>query len=115
MPRLCSPLVMFLQFAQRDGPGLDLSGLADNAQRHFAAELEIDWDTPGGTCARVTMTSAAHGRQGFRLSARPACEADYARLDAAEAANRAHGMAALARRCRWVWEVEPAPEVTPAG
>lgn len=59
-----------------------------------------------------TLRAAARGAQGeFRVSARATTDEDLVRAQAAEAAGRSAGMAALAARCSTVWTLDPEGDV----
>jgi len=104
---------MFLQFAQVDYTSLDLVALSEHAFRFFSAELRAQQQDADACSNSLLLTTRHLGSASFRVRARPATAEDQLGLDRAEAANQSHGMAALARRCRYVWEVTPAPG-TPA-
>lgn len=105
-------------FAQSDELRIDPARLVRNARSYFEAELEVlGQSEPQGPTSfvRLELASAAHGwRARFVVTSRAAQPSDRQAARAAEARGRATGMAALAERCRFVWEVEPeaaAPEI----
>jgi hypothetical protein len=104
---------MLLQFTQSSQPELDVARLRDQAQRYFDTEIVIEAsDASLGTT--LSLATPRYGSGRFRLRLRPADTTDFARLDGAEAANQSHGMAALGRRCPWVWEVTAEADSEPA-
>ncbi len=119
----------FRVFTQSEQGRLDPASLVQNATRHFDLNLEVLGLGPGRsenmtwlealeTSLRVTSARGTFSGS-FCVKRRPANEADWAAADRAEIRAQAPGMAALARRCGFVWEVlgsagSGSPEETPA-
>lgn len=97
----------YLVFSQQSLTSLDVALLARHAKRFFGAEFALRERPERGEVGDVVIASGANGTPGAALHARVrACvEGDYEAAERAEIAGRAGGMAALARRCRYVWEV----------
>jgi hypothetical protein len=114
----------WLAFVQAEQARVDFVGLLEAARRHHAGlqlvVLEESGFDPAGpppelTRARLAVTNAAPPYSGrFTLTARPRDEEDLAAAREAEARGRASGMAALAERCRFVWEIAPDPDADEA-
>jgi hypothetical protein len=105
-------------FAQSDDARIDPARLVQNARSYFEPELDVLGQSEAGaeeSLVRLELASAAHGwRARFVVTSRAAQQGDLEAARAAEVRGQATGMAALAERCRFVWEVEPeadAPEV----
>lgn len=103
-------------FAQADSGRIDLAKLVKNARSFFHASVEVldeqnappDVPSPETSRVRLELSSEQHGwRARFALASRPANKDDHENANVAEAASRASGMALLAERCRYVWEIEP--------
>ncbi len=113
---------MYRVFAQATQPRVDLAGVVRNAARFFEASVEVlaeTLDGPDGapvrSTARLRLESARHGYRGsFGVTARPRSDADLLEARDAEVRGRAAGMASLAERCRFVWEVAPEGDVPEA-
>lgn len=107
-------------FAQRSDAMLDLAALRSQASRFFATKLGFTVDKrygeepPRVDATRIVIASADAAASGTRLCvARPVAPDDLAAAEAAEAAQKTHGMALLARRCPTLWLVgieEPLPD-----
>ena len=112
--------VHYLVFSQAPSARLDAAALVVHARRHFAAELEVLGEDPPGASARAAFDGDrhalrvrwSHARRGLsaelEVRSRPAAQDDLERARDAEVRGKAAGMAALATRCRFVWEVVPA-------
>lgn len=108
--------VGYVVFAQADSGQLDLAKVLKNARSFFQASVEVldeellppGFSPPEGSRVRLELSSERHGwRARFAIASRPANHDDHEHANAAEAASRASGMALLAERCRFVWEIEP--------
>jgi hypothetical protein len=101
-------IMIHLVFAQALGPSVDTASLAANAQRYFKATLK---SLPAPESASETTRLELEGPHGvsgtFAIVQRPRTPADLARARIAEERGRAAGMAGLAERCPFVWQVEP--------
>ncbi len=89
-------------FSQHGQGRVDVPALAQSAARFFGTALEAS--APDGV--RMALASGAFVR--CSVTARAATEADLDDARAAEQRGRAGGMAALAERCPWVWELDGA-------
>src|SRR5690606_29285255 len=101
---------------------LGAAALPVPARRHLAGELGGLGEAPPGASARATFDSDRHAlrvrwshpRRGLsaelEVRSRPVTPDDLERARAAEVRGKAAGMAALAARCRFVWEVAPTEE-----
>jgi hypothetical protein len=99
----------YLVFSQQSLSSLDTTQLVRHARRFFGAEFELRERREEGGVSEVVMTvTAPNGTPGSEVHARVrTCEGgDYVAAERAERAGRAGGMAALARRCPFVWEVD---------
>jgi hypothetical protein len=99
----------YLVFSQQRSTSPDVGQLARHARRFFGATFELREQGEGGDMRAVVITlSGAKGEAGAPIFARVrAChEGDYEAADRAEIAGKAGGMARLARRCPFVWEVD---------
>jgi hypothetical protein len=92
-----------------------------HARRFFAAEVEVlgaappERPEPASSFVLLRLDKARYAGSGtFRITSRPATEADRADADRAEVLGRATGMAQLARRCPNLWTLEPEGEATGA-
>jgi hypothetical protein len=90
-----------------------------HARRFFAAEVEVldasapDRPEPASGFVLLRFESGRYpGRGSFRITSRPAAEADREEADRAEVRGRATGMGQLARRCPNIWAIELEGEVT---
>jgi hypothetical protein len=102
--------VGYLVFVQRSDPGVDIAGIAKNAQQHWKARVGLvaNADRLDPLAPLLQLDCPARGLSGrFHVRARPTTAADLERARAAEAAGRAAGMSDLCARCPTVWEVEP--------
>lgn len=97
-------------FVQRTDAALDVAALKAHAMRFFGAKLGLTVDKryrderPAIDAARVVLASDDGSASGTRLCfGRSANESDHDAADAAERAQKTHGMALLARRCNTVW------------
>jgi hypothetical protein len=99
--------MIHLVFAQALGPGVDTASLAANAQRYFKATLKASpaENTSGATRIEIAGPRGVSGT--FSIVLRARTPADLSRARIAEERGRAAGMASLAERCPFVWEVEP--------
>ena len=96
--------------------------LVQTARAHFAAALSvrtrhIRGDATPARREQLTVTLAQKTRTSdHTVTRRAATEDDWRAADEAEVRGRAGGMATLARRCRWLWEIEAndAPAGVPA-
>ena len=90
--------------------------LVQTAHAHFRAALSVRTrhfrgQPPAGPREQLTVTlEDRHGARDLTLERRPATEDDWRAADEAEVRGRAGGMARLARRCRWLWEVTPSDD-----
>jgi len=106
-------------FAQQSRPDIDVARIAENARRHFGAEIErapgpeAQAEGPAGggrDRARLRLVDPKRAANGtFLLRARLARPEDWAAARSAEARGHAAGMADLAARCPALIEVEPEP------
>ncbi len=103
----------YVVFTQVPDGRLDPAQLVAQARRFFEAEIEIV-DAPlaaavggfGGE-VRLRLHSPKHGYGAEFLVRSRACEAaDFQAAQLAEARGRAAGMAALAERCGYLWQIE---------
>lgn len=108
----------YVVFAQAQEPRVDLRGLIQNARRYFEATLEVLAEhgfepgrpMPEQTRAELRLESSKHGYSAsFNIIARHTTAADLAAAHSAEIRGRAAGMASLAERCAFIWDVEPEP------
>ena len=100
----------YLVFSQQSLTSLDVARLVQHAKRFFGLGFEVrECRREGETGELVMVVTGGSGAVGPPLHARVrACaEGDYEAAERAERAGSAGGMAALARRCRFVWELEP--------
>jgi hypothetical protein len=99
----------YLIFAQRNRAEVDLAGLVGNTRRYFSATVSVISASEGSVRIRLE-----HGdeRAELEIVARLATEADHIRAERAEVRGKAAGMAALARRCSVIWQVQPDPGVS---
>jgi hypothetical protein len=115
--------VQYQVFAQANAPRLDFPQILVNARLHFAAGVcvlgeegfEPGGSEPQGTRAWLELTAEQYGiLQRFWITVRKVQAEDLARAQTAELAGKAGGMAALAARCPFVWELaaqEPGSEL----
>jgi hypothetical protein len=104
-----------LVFAQAASARLDLVRLIGNARKFFEAAVEVLEEAIDGERSRVRLRleSKKHGYSGtFELLVRPASADDRFEAQAAEVRGNATGMALLAEKCGFVWEVT-ADDATP--
>lgn len=111
-------------FAQQSQPGIDLARIAENARRHFGAEIEpapapeaeaAEPADSGRQRARLRLVDPKRAADGtFWLRARLSRPEDWAAARSAEARGQAAGMADLAARCPSLIEVEPEPGASEA-
>jgi hypothetical protein len=99
-------------FAQRDDATLDVDTIRRNAEQFFRTKLGLTVEKQYGPgvvpidAARVVVASDDSGASGTRLCyGRPTDPSDLAAAEAAERAQKTHGMALLAQRCGTVWLV----------
>lgn len=105
-----------LVFAQAADARVDLAQLLRSARRYFDWSLDAleqcgvhpTGVAPENTRVRFRLTSNKEPWSAeFTLSARRAEARDHERARVAEERGRAGGMANLAQRCAYVWELEP--------
>lgn len=99
----------YLVFSQQSLASIDAGQLTQNARRFFGAQFELRERREEGGVGEVVMTvTGPNGTPGVAIHARvrPCQGGDYEAAERAERAGRAGGMAALARRCPSVWEVD---------
>lgn len=99
-------------FAQRTELSIDLPALLRATRLYFEAILEVQAQSPGaadrGDRVELALRSERFGYAGsFVVRARPVSAHDLADAETAEQLGHAAGMAALARRCPTLWDVEP--------
>lgn len=99
----------YLVFSQSSLTSLEAGRLSQHAKRFFGAEFELRERPEGGEAGELVMAlSGVKGAAGavFHARVRPATAADYEAAERAERAGAAGGMALLARRCAFVWELD---------
>ncbi len=99
----------YLVFSQQSLTSLTAASFVPNARRFFGASFEIrERRDEAGRAEVVLVVSGANGTPGVPVHARvrPAGGGDYEAAERAEVAGKAGGMARLARRCPFVWELE---------
>lgn len=93
-------------FSQEATLAVPLSRLFEQARRHFALSLTLEEQRRDDTGQRLYFALSAGAGPRVWLRARQIRSEDLGAADRAESRGRAAGMAALARRCRSLWEVE---------
>lgn len=109
----------YVVFAQAANGRIDAARLIANARSYFfhltVEVLDEQGVIPGGAPPESTtlrLEVAARGSTSrFSVATRPATRDDRADAEMAEARGQATGMALLAARCGFVWQVEPEGEV----
>src|SRR5690348_7883764 len=108
-------------FSQEPDLMAALPRLLSHAQRFFAADLDVlsssPSERPDPAVAELRLRfegKRQSGRGTFRVTSRRSDVDDRSAAEAAEARGRAGGMALLAARCPWVWEVSTEDAAPPS-
>jgi len=106
--------VLYVVFAQRTEPSVDLVGILQNARRWFDASIDVVDErrspeppaTPESTVVRIRLDRPKQNLSAsFEVRSRRVTPDDLARARDAETRGRAAGMADLAARCPTLWEI----------
>ncbi len=109
----------YVVFAQAADGRVDLARVLANARSYFfhlgVEVLDEQGVVPGGAAPESTTVrlelAGGDWTARFTVGTRPATRDDRADAEMAEARGQATGMALLAARCTWVWQVEPEGDV----
>ena len=83
----------------------------ENARRFFTLDVNVLAETESG--ARLELTAGEQSGT-FEIVCTPTTPELLERARRAEVTGRAAGMASLAERCAWVWQIQPDTVVTDA-
>ncbi len=104
---------MYVVFSQEPVALPDAERLASQAARFFASKLEL-LEADGSKLHLRLANQPLLLDEEFTIRVRPAMREDFIEARDAESRGSAAGMAALAERCRTIWEIAPAGPSEPS-